>query len=201
MVQRMSSLRLLLMRHGCAASGVGIADADRTLTPEGVDEVEKAVAGLQHMGFGGCSVVSSPFVRAMETAGLVASVLSPDAGPRECLGLIPGVRPGEAFAALQEAAGRAGVIVAVTHMPTVVDLARWLVRDLPAITPKRRVALRTRNSLVDFLRPPSRASTFRTPGVETAACCAGFARPASLLRWRLSPVEQASRRAQAQGPA
>ncbi len=69
---------LYLLRHGDAAdSGTnGIADdADRPLTRKGRKDIEKVAQSIRHMGISIDVIVSSPYLRARETAELVGEVL------------------------------------------------------------------------------------------------------------------------------
>lgn len=65
---------LLLMRHGVAEDvtvGDGAADAARALTPKGRDRVIDMANFLQRMGLVPTHLLSSPRVRAVQTAELV----------------------------------------------------------------------------------------------------------------------------------
>ncbi|RME92410.1 MAG: phosphohistidine phosphatase SixA [Verrucomicrobia bacterium] len=74
-------MKLYLLRHGKAEprEGPGLRDdASRALTPEGRRRVELAARGMRRMGLRFDRILSSPLVRARETAEIVAAVL--DAG-------------------------------------------------------------------------------------------------------------------------
>jgi len=73
--------QLYVMRHGIAVARGDPNfpdDAKRPLTPEGRKKVRDIAKGMLRLGFCVDSVISSPLVRAAETAALVAEVLGPD---------------------------------------------------------------------------------------------------------------------------
>lgn len=66
-------MKLAIMRHGPAEDGSpSLHDADRALTPEGRVRVRLAAAALAAEAEGPLTVVSSPLVRALQTAEIVA---------------------------------------------------------------------------------------------------------------------------------
>lgn len=70
-------MELYLVRHGIAApreSWVGRRDADRPLTPKGVLRVERIARALLTLDVRFRRIVSSPYVRARQTAGILAEV-------------------------------------------------------------------------------------------------------------------------------
>lgn len=68
-------MELILARHGKAeAAGTRERDLDRHLTPEGRDRTREAAPGLvRYLGDTGIAIWSSPALRAMETAELLAA--------------------------------------------------------------------------------------------------------------------------------
>lgn len=73
-----AEMKLYLLRHGKAEprEGPGLRDdAKRALTPEGRRRVELAARGMQRMGLRFDRILSSPLVRARETAEIVAAVV------------------------------------------------------------------------------------------------------------------------------
>ena len=67
---------LYLFRHGIAGPATaGQGDAARTLTPEGIDRLKRQAAALERAGFRIDRLVTSPFVRARQTADLLAPAL------------------------------------------------------------------------------------------------------------------------------
>lgn len=76
-------MRLLFLRHGVADERrPGLRDFERRLTNEGRAEVRLVAKGLQRLNLALCTVLSSPYLRARETAEEVAEVLTPGEPPR-----------------------------------------------------------------------------------------------------------------------
>ena len=71
-------MRVYLMRHGHAVDRDDPncpPDRDRPLTAEGRKRTEKAAQGLKWLGLAPAIVLTSPFLRARETAEIVMNVL------------------------------------------------------------------------------------------------------------------------------
>lgn len=129
-------MRLYLMRHGPAEdrapSGV---DADRALTPEGrqaVQRVADALADvLRQSPRGPHRLVTSPYRRARETAAIVASALAVDFASRiEDAALAPADDVNDAV--LERAFDGSESAFVVGHQPGLEQLARRLAA--PALT-------------------------------------------------------------------
>jgi phosphohistidine phosphatase len=120
---------LLIVRHAIAFdrnSRRWRDDGERPLSPEGMARARKAAAGLKHIAERPQCVLSSPLVRAKQTA----TILTEFAGwPKatECAALAPNESPEEVFAAL--AAQKEKIVAVVGHQPA---LGRLLAASLPA---------------------------------------------------------------------
>lgn len=69
-------MNLLIFRHGIAEDATGdMTDAQRALTPEGIDQTRAAVRGLLRMIKGVDVILTSPLVRAAQTAELMGEVM------------------------------------------------------------------------------------------------------------------------------
>ncbi|HMO59622.1 MAG TPA: phosphoglycerate mutase family protein, partial [Roseiflexaceae bacterium] len=68
-------LDLYLLRHGIAADATATGDAARPLTAEGITKMEAAANGMLKLGIDIGLILSSPLVRAHETAAIVARTL------------------------------------------------------------------------------------------------------------------------------
>jgi phosphohistidine phosphatase len=69
-------MRLFLLRHGDAEDRrVGLSDAERRLTPEGIEEMKQVARGMRELDLRPDAILSSPLVRARETAELAAAGL------------------------------------------------------------------------------------------------------------------------------
>jgi len=122
---------LLIVRHAIAFERDARRwpdDGERPLTPEGTVRARKAAAGLKRVAERPRCVLSSPLVRAKQTA----VILSEFAGwPKatECPALAPDSPPEEVFAAL--AAQKEKSVAIVGHQP---GLGRLLAACLPTRT-------------------------------------------------------------------
>jgi phosphohistidine phosphatase len=100
-------MRLLIVRHAEAAPGE--PDELRTLTPEGREHARELGERLRHAGFTADAVVTSPLLRARETATALA-LGEPEVDQR----LAPGASPDD----VRDAAfGRGDSVVVVGHQP------------------------------------------------------------------------------------
>jgi len=100
-------MRVLIVRHAEAAPGT--PDELRTLTPTGREQARILGETLRESGFSADAVVTSPFLRARETADALA-LARPAVDER----LAPGATPDDLR---QAAAGRGETVVLVGHQP------------------------------------------------------------------------------------
>ena len=126
-------MELYLIRHGVAAER-GDAypdDTQRPLTREGVAKVRKEGAGFTAFGIRFDLILTSPLVRARQTAEAFADAL-PEAMPVK---VVSSLSPGAAFAAVREDLARhsgATRIALVGHEP---DMGRLAARLIGARAP------------------------------------------------------------------
>ena len=116
-------MRVYLLRHAIAGPRDPRrypADSDRPLTHEGRRKMARAARGMRALGTRLDLVLTSPFVRARQTARIVATSLSPRPPRRALRPLSPGGGAGGVFAALASIPADASVLL-VGHEP---DLSR-----------------------------------------------------------------------------
>jgi phosphohistidine phosphatase len=119
---------LYLVRHGVAEER-GDAwpdDAKRPLTADGTSRMRKAAQGLARLGVGVDIVLSSPLVRARQTAEILAGELN----PRPSIVNVESLAPGGSHAALVadlEKNARKSRIALVGHEPEIGELAARLI--------------------------------------------------------------------------
>ncbi len=117
-------MELILIRHAIAFERDLLRwpdDSARPLTPEGVSRFERAALGLRSICESVDIVLSSPYVRAMETA----QILEEQAGwpePIHCAVLEPSHESVDVIAFLQEQQ-HDGVVALVGHEPLLGELA------------------------------------------------------------------------------
>ena len=103
-------MRVFLVRH--AETAAGSPDDLRPLTPLGREQAKSLGARLRKEGVRPDVIVSSPLLRARETAAFLAVELEVETVSDE--GLAPGATPETLAAAV---AGRGKTVVAVGHQP------------------------------------------------------------------------------------
>ena len=128
---------LYLIRHGVAEER-GEAwpdDAKRPLTEDGMTRMRKSIRGLARVGVSFDVIVTSPLVRAKQTADVVASVFD----PRPPLVVSDALAPGGSYQALVsdlEKQARRKRIALVGHEPGGPGTLRWF------LTPRLMRALK-----------------------------------------------------------
>lgn len=113
------TMELLIVRHAIAFPRDAKRwpdDAKRTLTMEGMKRARRAAAGLKRMAKRPALVLTSPLVRARDTATIYAQAARwPEAV--ECTALSPGGSPEEVLEALRNHAAKAECVAVVGHQP------------------------------------------------------------------------------------
>lgn len=128
-------MQLLLIRHAIAMeredfASSGQPDSERPLTPEGQRRMVAAVAGLRRQVESISLLATSPYVRARQTADIVAEAY-PAARRAETATLVPD-EPLSSFekwavANVKGEASREMIVAAVGHEPHIGSLAAWLI--------------------------------------------------------------------------
>lgn len=112
------------MRHGPAAERGSVAsDFDRPLTNSGVEQTAAAARGLKRLGLKQVAILSSPLLRARQTAEFVAAEIQPGEPPDVIDVLASGATPGEILKAIR---GRDGDLLLVGHDPDFSALVTYL---------------------------------------------------------------------------
>ncbi len=127
-------IKLYLMRHGIAAElgeGGVIKDEDRPLTQEGRARMKQAAAGLRELDLKFNVILTSPLLRARQTAEAVAEVLD----LQHKVKIFESLAPGKAFIEgegshaeifLELGAYQFDRALLVGHMPDLAELASFL---------------------------------------------------------------------------
>jgi phosphohistidine phosphatase len=114
-------MRVILFRHGAALDRADPAcppDAERGLTDEGRRKVRKAARGLQAVGCKPTRILTSPYLRARQTAEIAAEVLGvPPERLVQTDALLPEAAPYEVFQALYAFAEGDGEVLCAGHAP------------------------------------------------------------------------------------
>ena len=123
-----AAYQLFLIRHGVAEER-GDAwpdDAKRPLSEDGIERFQKSARGLARLDVWIDVVLTSPLVRARQTAEIVASAFD----PRPSIITIESLAPGGSYASLVadlEKHGRKTRIALVGHEPGIGELAARLI--------------------------------------------------------------------------
>jgi phosphohistidine phosphatase len=127
-------MQLLVIRHATAEdrdtfAASGRDDSERPLTPAGRDKMRRAVAGLLRAVPKIDLLASSPFVRAMQTADVVADAYGIEA-IKSVDALVPDA-PLQRLLGWLERKGSVDVVAIVGHEPHLGELVTWLMSGLP----------------------------------------------------------------------
>jgi phosphohistidine phosphatase len=124
----MATLELYLIRHGIAAvrGDEYPDDSKRPLTSEGINRLRKEAKALEALTIGFDQIVSSPLVRAKQTADVFAEIMKSRPPVVTADALSPAGTPA---AVIQELGKhmRKGRIALVGHEPNMGELAAYLI--------------------------------------------------------------------------
>jgi len=110
-------MRLYVLRHAEAEdAGPGNEDEARRLTERGSQRMREAAKGLHRLGVTFASILTSPLIRAAETAAIVAAAYSNEPPPQVLAELGTGVAPSQLASTLASFA-RHGDMLIVGHEP------------------------------------------------------------------------------------
>lgn len=150
-----------LVRHAIAESRgpEWPDDGLRPLTPRGIARMRQVVQGLRAYGVEFDRVISSPLVRARQTADILAAGFDMRQGDRARSLLLlpvlaPGTGPGATMRALATAVPTGGRLALVGHEPDLGLLAAWLLGTRHAPAFKKGGVCR-----IDLKRWPARAGS------------------------------------------
>ena len=121
--------KLYILRHGIAFPRDGnevLSDESRKLTPEGKSKLVKTAKGLQRLGVEFDWIVTSPLVRALETAQAISETMKSEAPLDVCTALRPGASIEKLLAFLRKKKERKNILL-VGHEPDLSLLAaQWI---------------------------------------------------------------------------
>jgi phosphohistidine phosphatase len=122
-------MNLYLLRHGIAiaADQPGIeSDSARPLTPKGIKRMRRAARGLRRLGVSFDALLTSPLVRARQTADVVADVLGLEGQLEEIPELAPESSVDHLISSLTRFQDREQLLL-VGHNPLLTYAASFLV--------------------------------------------------------------------------
>lgn len=121
-------MNLYLLRHGIAAAKDDPAfesDIERPLTKKGIKKFRKAARGIERLAVPFDAILSSPLVRARQTADVVAEIVLHESAVDEIPALAPDSSPEQLLSELRGVEGKEHVIL-VGHEPFLGKLAGFL---------------------------------------------------------------------------
>jgi phosphohistidine phosphatase len=130
----LGAMRVYLCRHAQAAPGE--PDDLRELTPKGVEQARVLAKRLAALPEPPAAVLSSPLVRARQTAEAIAAALGMTNEPRD--ELVPGATIASLRSALK---GRHGPVAVVGHQPDCSEIALALTGRDPGFHPGDTAAM------------------------------------------------------------
>lgn len=124
---------LYLVRHGIAVEQgtPGFKDAERPLTEEGIERMQKAARGLARQLDPPDLIASSTLLRAKQTAEIHAAALQSRDGVAEWPELSPASAPHQTINLLTERAASHKSVMLVGHEPHISSLAALLLGAAP----------------------------------------------------------------------
>ncbi|HKV27828.1 MAG TPA: histidine phosphatase family protein [Candidatus Acidoferrales bacterium] len=136
-------MRVHLFRHGIAIDRDdpdSPPEADRFLTPKGVSKTEAAARGLHALGIKPSLVLTSPLLRAVQTAEIACKALGyPVKKLRYTDALKPEAKPAELF---KELSGiKVNELVCVGHAPNLDDVIAYAIGGRSPFTSLKKAGL------------------------------------------------------------
>ncbi len=123
---------LYIVRHGVAEESTALgSDAARALTDEGRKKTARVARGLAALEVDPEIVLTSPLLRARQTADILAEALRPKDGVSEVKWLESGASPAEAVRQLARL--KHDRVMVVGHMPDLSVLASMLISGKPSV--------------------------------------------------------------------
>ena len=119
-------MEIYLLRHGVADSQSRSGrDADRHLTLPGIANLRRVVKAAQIAGLQPSLIISSPYVRAVESAQVAARLLKYDGPIVQSNHLTPDSAPPAVWTVLREHHDERSILV-VAHEPLLSATASWM---------------------------------------------------------------------------
>lgn len=120
-------MNLYLMRHGIALDNAN-DDFHRPLTDKGASRVRNAAKGMRRLGLDFDALLSSPLLRARQTADVVADVLHQQDGVQELASLAPETPVEKLITDLTHLQNLASVLL-VGHEPSLSNAVAHLIGE------------------------------------------------------------------------
>jgi phosphohistidine phosphatase len=136
-------MKLHLFRHGIAIDREDPAcpsDHDRFLTPKGIAKTQAAAHGMRALGLKPNVIMTSPLLRAVQTAEIACEVLGfPVKKLRQSESLAADAKPADLF---EELSGlKAEEVICVGHAPNLDEVIAFAIGSHTAVTSLKKAGL------------------------------------------------------------
>ena len=135
-------MEVYLLRHGIAVEQgtEGYSEAERPLTPDGIEKMTRAARGIAELVPEFDLILTSPLVRARETAQLAAEATKSADSIKVATGLLPGSAMRDTYALLQDHRAYRRVLL-VGHEPHLSSFATYLLGGSSSVVEFKKGAL------------------------------------------------------------
>lgn len=156
-------MEIYLLRHGIADDAKpSQSDASRALTAEGREKLARVLHRAGKSGVAPSLILSSPLLRAIETAELAAQILAYGGKIVQTHALVPEASPADTWDELRERRDEPAILLA-SHEPLMSSLASFL------------------------LRSPALQVDMKKAALVRVDCDRFGAQPSGVLKWMLTP--------------
>ncbi len=125
-------MQIYLLRHGIAEDArAGQPDSERALTNDGRDKLRRVLKRARTAELDPSVILTSPYRRAVETAGVAAEVLGYKSEPVRTSSLAPEASPFDAWEEIRDRKDERSILLA-SHEPLMSSLVAFLL-DSPAM--------------------------------------------------------------------
>jgi len=118
-------MRLYIVRHAIAAphGTPGVLDSDRALTQEGIRKMQQAAAGLRSLGYIPELLLTSPLIRASQTAEILLEAFGNKVELKVTSALAPSGKRQELYREIAQCAKKLNSLMLVGHQPSLGEIA------------------------------------------------------------------------------
>ena len=118
-------MRLYIVRHAIADphGTPGIEDDDRDLTEEGIQKMRLSAAGLRSLGYIPELLISSPLIRAIRTAEILAEAFGKGVELKISQALAPAGNRGDFYREMEQYSKKLNGLMIVGHQPSLGEIA------------------------------------------------------------------------------
>ena len=157
-------MRLHLIRHGIAMDRddpLCPAEAERPLTTEGLKKTTEVARGMKKIGIKPEVVLTSPYLRAVQTAEIAGAALKlDDKKVIRTEALLPGAKPAELFEELAKL--KASEVLCCGHAPNLDEVIAYAVGCRAAITELKKAGVASLE-IESFAPPKAKLASLYTP--------------------------------------